>query len=202
MLNVGLTGGIACGKTLAGRFLLEAGIHVIDADDLAHSAIGRGGPAYQAVVDAFGSRILDAGGAIDRRRLGAIVFGDSASRERLNAIVHPHVNAAWRQWLRERAASGEWMAVVIIPLLFEVGLDAGWDAVICVKTPPEIQRERLAARGLTQAEVELRLAAQMPIQLKASKSEFVVDNTGTEAQLREQMLAIVAALAERTHGRA
>jgi dephospho-CoA kinase len=178
MRSVALTGGLACGKSLAGAILAEAGVPVCDADDLAHELMRPGGKTYRPIVETFGREILDAQGRIDRGRLARLVFADAGQREKLNAIVHPHVQRRWRAWLAARPSACD-LAVVIIPLLFEIGDEKAWDVVICVTARPEIQQQRLRDRGLSEAEVQARLAAQWPVAAKAARSDYVIENNDT-----------------------
>ena len=181
MKRIALTGGIACGKSVAGRALRAEGIAVCDADDLAHAALRPGTATCRAVVRAFGKDILDSDGRIDRARLGRIVFADPNARARLNAIVHPAVRRARDRWLRERRKAGDRVAVVIIPLLFEAGMDRGWDETVCVVSPRDQVLRRLRARGLTLRDAAARIRAQWPLREKARRSTLRWVDRGTQA---------------------
>lgn len=195
MKKIALTGGIACGKTVAGTILAEAGYPVCEADAVAHDLMRPGQPVHDAVVRAFGPSILDAAGAIDRGRLGRLVFADPEKRETLNALVHPAVKAAIADWL-DRQPAGTAAAVVIVPLLYEAGLADGWDAVICVASPRAVQWQRLRDRGLSEEEARQRLAAQMATVEKMNRADRVVFNSGTKERLREQILAAMNEMRE------
>lgn len=201
MRSIALTGGIACGKSVVGAILQECGVAVCDADHLAHALMRPGCAAHDEVVRAFGRDVLGAGGDIDRGRLGRLVFEDAEARKQLNAIVHPRVRAAWEAWLREQETAGAAVAVVIVPLLYEAGMDAGWDAIVCVQSSPEQQRQRLATRGLSEREITQRLAAQWPVSEKAARADYVIVNDGTVADLKERTVNVVNQIVESKHGR-
>lgn len=185
MRTIAITGNIACGKSLAGRYLAEMGIPVRDADDVAREVLAAGEAVREKVVEAFGAGVLGAGGEIDRAALGSEVFGDDAKRERLNSLMHPEIMRRLRQWVESRDAACP-CAAVIIPLLYEVGDEANWDAVICVAAPEAEQRRRLQARGLSAGEAEARMRAQLPQAEKMRRADAVIFNCGSEALLREQ----------------
>lgn len=196
MVRVAVTGGIACGKSLVGRHLAQCGAAVCEADELAHDLMSRGQPVSRAVVAAFGKDILDSGGEIDRGRLGARVFADGDELRKLNALVHPAVEAAWQAWLRAREADSE-EAVVVIPLLYEAGAGSGWDAVICVASTPPTQLRRLRERGLTCAQARARTAAQMRTSRKEELADYVIVNEAGRDLLREQTLRVWRSIRER-----
>ncbi len=197
MLRIAVTGGIACGKSLAGSFIEEAGIPVCDSDNLAHQAISSGTLAYRAVVDAFGRGILGEDGEVVRSRLGRVVFGDSAKLKKLNAMLHPVVRAMWKKWMRGQR--GRKAVAVVVPLLYEIADERNWDAVICVGGPEADQRARLKARGLTAREVGQRLAAQMPVAQKMARADHVIYNCGSVPLLRAQTVRVINELVERKH---
>jgi len=201
MRKIALTGGIACGKSRVGSFLEQLGMAVCDADQLAHEQTAPGQPAYHAIVDAFGPGVLGEDGALDRRRLGAIVFADERARARLNALVHPGVRAAWEAWLQALPTTTP-MGVVMVPLLFEAGMASGWDAVICVRASEASQRSRLADRGLTPEAVTQRIQAQWPIARKAAAADYVIDNDGSMVELEARTQDVVRRILESTYGRA
>jgi dephospho-CoA kinase len=177
---IGLTGGIASGKSAVARLLRERGIPVVDADQLARDVVCPGSAGLAAVVARFGSEVLDVDGALDRKKLGAIVFGDDDARRDLNAITHPRVAQLAIEKLDELRASGAPVAVYEVPLLFENGLEAMMDATLLVAVPVEIQLARMKSRdGLDEAAARARIAAQMPLDEKRKKATVVVENRGT-----------------------
>ena len=186
MRTVAVTGGIACGKSLVGRILEAEGIPVCEADDVAHRLMRRGQPVFEQVCQHFGARVLDAAGEIDRRALGAIVFQDAAERLKLNSIVHPEVAREVLGWLEARRGEARAAAAAIVPLLFEAGLDSGWDAIACVSATESVQLRRLLERKMTMDEARRRIAAQWPVQQKAERADFVLVNNGTEELLQAQ----------------
>ena len=185
MLRVGLTGGIGSGKSEVARLLAEHGAYVIDSDVLAREVVAPGTPGLAAVVEAFGPGILDAGGALDRAALAAIVFEDPEARARLNAIVHPLVGAA----AAERYAAAPPDAVVVhdVPLLVEAGMVPLFDLVVVVDAPDDVRVERLVRRGLTEADARARIAAQATREERNSVAAHVVENTGGLDDLRERV---------------
>jgi dephospho-CoA kinase len=195
MRLVGLTGGIASGKSTFAAALRAAGAPVVDADRIARDAVRRGSPALEAIVRAFGPEVLGPDGELDRPRMAARVFADPEARARLEAIVHPAVRRAVVAETARLAAEGHDLAVYDVPLLFETGLDRDVDCVLVVYAPREVQRERLVGRdGLGAAEAEARLDAQMPIEEKARRADVVVTNEGDVAALREKAGPLLAAL--------
>jgi dephospho-CoA kinase len=181
---VGLTGGIASGKSTFAEVLRARGAPVIDADALARAAVAPGTPALAEIARAFGREVLLPDGSLDRKRLGAIAFADASARGRLEAITHPAVRVAMAAETARLATASHALAFYDVPLLYEVGLDRDLDSVVVVWVPREVQRARLEARdGLAPAEAEARLAAQLPIDEKAARADFVVENTGALADL-------------------
>lgn len=186
MISVGLTGGIGSGKSTVARKLAAFGAVVVDADMLAREALAPGGAAEQAVIEAFGPQVTGPGGAIDRPRLAAMVFGDDAARARLEAIVHPLVAARGAD-LAAAAGAG---AVVIhdVPLLVEAGLADRYDLVVVVDAPDDARVERLVRdRGMTESEVRARMAAQADRDTRLAAADVVIDNAGPESDLDGQV---------------
>jgi dephospho-CoA kinase len=181
---VGLTGGIASGKTTFAEALRARGVPVVDADAFARAAVARGSPALAEIARAFGPDVLAADGTLDRRRMGALVFADADARRRLEAITHPAVRRAMAEETARLAGAGHELVFYDTPLLFEVGLERALDSVVVVWAPREAQRARLVARdGLAPAEADARLAAQLPIDEKAARADFVVENAGPPEEL-------------------
>lgn len=194
MLRVGLTGGIACGKTTVARMFAELGIPVLEADSVAHALLEPGQPVYAAVVAEFGPQVLRTDGTVDRGRLGEIVFADRERLERLNQLVHPGVWEAIEHWFAEQAGRGARVALVEAALLVEASYHRQLDRLIVVWCRPEQQRERLLARGLSPQQAEQRIAAQMPLEEKCRLADDVVDCSGSLDQTRRQVAMLVAQL--------
>jgi dephospho-CoA kinase len=195
MRVVGLTGGIASGKSTFAAALRELGVPVIDADRIAREAVRAGGPALAAIVEAFGPGALGPDGELDRKAMADRVFGDAGARRRLEAIVHPAVRAGVAAETARLAAEGHDLAFHDVPLLYERGLDRDVECVVVVHAPPALQKARLRARdGLTEEEAEARLAAQWPIDEKARRADVLVDNQGDLASLRAKAGPVLEAL--------
>lgn len=194
MRIVGLTGGIASGKSTFAARLRERGVPVVDADALAREVVEPGQPALAAIAAAFPG-VVGEDGRLDRKALGARVFADPAARRRLEGITHPAVRAAMAAAALRLAGEGQTLAFYDTPLLFEVGLEGSLDSVVVVWVPRDVQRDRLVRRdGLPPADAEARLAAQLPIDEKAARADFVVDNTGTPEVLGDKADRLLADL--------
>src|SRR5688500_1884841 len=192
MVRVGLTGGIASGKSLVAAELAARGATIIDADVLAREVVEPGTPALAAVVERFGADLVQ-DGQLDRARLAQIVFADPLARRDLERIVHPAVRA--RAADLERAAGRAAVVVHVIPLLVETGQQEDFDLVVTVDVDHETQIKRLIARnGYTRAEAESRIAAQTSREDRRIAADVVLDNTGSVGQLREQIDALWAEL--------
>jgi dephospho-CoA kinase len=188
MVRVGLTGGIASGKSLVAAELAERGAIIIDADVLAREVVKPGTPALAAIVERFGSEVLD-DGQLNRSRLAEIVFADPLARRDLERIVHPAVRA--RAVELERATDAAAVVVHVIPLLVETGQQQNFDFVVTVDVDQETQVQRLIARNrFSRAEAESRIAAQATREERRAAADVVLDNTGSVAQLREQIAAL------------
>ena len=199
MLRVGLTGGIATGKTTVAAMLRELGCRLLEADKIAHQAIEPGGAAYDEVVREFGRGILTPEGLVDRKKLGAIVFAAPARLTRLNAIVHPPVLAEQtRQLTAMEKADPHAIAVVEAALLIEAGFDRKLDYMIVTWCTPEQQLARLTApvvgRALTIEQAKQRIGAQMPVEEKRKRADAVVDCSGTLERTRAQVIELFAKL--------
>jgi dephospho-CoA kinase len=199
---IGLTGGIATGKSTAARFFCDAGLRVIDADELAKRAVEPGRPALAEIRSAFGPEVLRADGTLDRVALGAMVFRDARARGVLNAIVHPRVAEEARAELeRIREAEPEAVVVYDVPLLFEAGLEEEFDLVVVVYVPRGEQLRRLRVRdGLSPEEARVRIASQLDIEDKARRADLVLDNQGAPEDLRRKVEELVACWREGTGG--
>ena len=196
ILSVGLTGGIASGKSAVSTRLAEHGAMIIDADLLAREALEPGTPGLEEVVEAFGHGVLTDSGALDREALGRIVFADEGARERLNAIVHPRVRDA-RNALRAQAPEG---AVVVedIPLLVETGQADRFDVVVVVAAPPEQRLHRMVRdRNTTPEDAQARIDAQTSEAERAAVADVVLENSGTLEELHAQVDELYEKLSER-----
>lgn len=196
MLRVGLTGGLASGKSFVGRTLRDLGCHLIQADELGHAVLAPGGEAYDAVVAEFGRDILDEAGAIDRRKLAALVFGNADRLSVLNGLVHPAVIRREEQMLHDAARNDpHGIAIVEAAILIETGSFRRFDRLILVVCTEEQQIARAMARdGGTREEVEARLRRQMPLEEKRKYADFVVDTSGTKENTIQQVREVYAAL--------
>ena len=195
MLKVALTGGIATGKSYVLDRFRRLGVPCLDADELAHGVTAAGTEATRAIASRFGESILDRDGAVDRSKLGPIVFGDDAARRELEAIVHPAVYRAIVGGLKAfELLEAPPVAVVAVPLLYETGHQGDFDRVIATFCSLPTQLARLAARGLNEAEGRQRIAAQMPADQKAANADFVVRTDGTFAETDQQVESIWRAL--------
>ncbi|MFJ6013524.1 dephospho-CoA kinase [Streptomyces sp. NPDC092952] len=196
MLKVGLTGGIGAGKSEVSRLLVEYGAVLIDADRIAREVVEPGTPGLAAVVAEFGEEVLAADGALDRPKLGSIVFADADRRAALNAIVHPLVGA--RSAELERAAGPDSVVVHDVPLLAENGLAPLYDLVVVVDASPATQLDRLVRlRGMTEADARARMAAQATREQRRAVADLVVDNDGPLAGLEPQVREVWAELTRR-----
>jgi dephospho-CoA kinase len=192
---VGLTGGIGSGKSLVARILREQGVPVVDADILARQVVEPGQPALEDIVREFGPGVLLPDGALDRKALGAIVFGDPQKRKLLAAITHPRIAAAAQAALAVHRQAGAPFVVYEAPLLVENRLHLGMDATIVVSVPEEVQLERVMARdGLSLEEAHKRLASQLPLADKLAVATHIIDNAGTVEDTRAQVLKLVETL--------
>lgn len=189
MLRVGLTGGLATGKSFVGQALVELGCHLLQADVLGHEALLPGGGAYERVVAEFGPGILGPDGHIVRRQLGAEVFGRPERLERLNALVHPVVIAREEAWIGELAERDHGaIAVVEAAILIETGSYKRFDRIVLTVCSEQQQIERAMKRdGLSRAEVETRLSRQMPIEEKRRYAHHVIDTSGEKDATLEQV---------------
>lgn len=188
-LRVGLTGGVASGKSTVAAMLAELGAVVIDADALAREVVAPDTDGLARVVEEFGPQVLTGAGELDRAALGAVVFADEGARRRLEAIVHPLVHA--RSHELETAAAPGALVVHDIPLLAESGRAERFDAVIVVDAPREVQVERMTSqRGWTLEEAEARIAAQATREQRLAIATHVIENTGTLEDLRDRVTEV------------
>ncbi|MBI4445127.1 MAG: dephospho-CoA kinase [Acidobacteria bacterium] len=202
MFQVGLTGGIACGKSHTLRELRKLGAYTIDADQIAHDVIQRGQPAYEAVVNHFGREILDAQGSIDRGKLGKIVFSDASARQRLNELVHPHVLAQEEHLKQEILDNATRLRspilVVDAALMVEVGSYRRYEVLIVVYCHPAIQLKRLMSRdGLSEEDALRRIQSQMPLLEKIKYADYIIENSRKLSDTNHQIKQTFAELVNR-----
>ena len=183
-LVVGLTGNIASGKSTVARLLSERGAAIIDADVLSRRAVEVGTPAYQQIVERWGTEVISEAGGLDRAGLRKRVFKDPTELEALNAIVHPEVLRLRNRLVDEARERGVRIVICDVPLLFERHLTGDVDRIVLVDAPRPVRLERLVReRGLSETDSAAMIAAQMPAELKRARADIVVDNTGTLAEL-------------------
>ncbi len=195
MLRLGLTGGIASGKSAVAAMLREMGFAVLDADSLAHKLIEPGQPAYDEVVQDFGQAVLAAGGRVDRAKLSNVVFADRAKLDRLNAIVHPRVaEVIFSQFEVWRRAGVRDAVFVEAALLIESGIHKQLDGLVVAWCRPEQQQQRLLARGLSEAEARRRIASQLPVEEKLRLATEKIDCSGSLEGTHLQVEALAAKL--------
>ena len=196
--RIGLTGGIASGKSSVAEMLERLGAVVIDADVLAREVVQPGTEGFSAVVERFGEAVVAGDGGLDRPRLGQIVFGDPRARADLEAIIHPLVRDDEERFLKKAAQSGVALAVLDIPLLLETGGAVRCDAVLVATAPLEVQRQRVLARpGMTPDKFAAILGKQMPDAEKRAQAHFLVDTSRGFASAEAQLRSILASLAGR-----
>jgi dephospho-CoA kinase len=194
----GLTGGIASGKSAVGRRLRARGVPIIDADELAREAVAQGTPGLEAVVAAFGRGVLAEDGALDRKRLADLVFGDDAKRKVLNAIVHPIVTTLTFARAAALRDAGHPLACYEAALIVENGVADAFRPLVVVAAPEEVQVARACARDAAlEADVRARLRAQMPLAEKVKVADFVIENEGSLADLERRTDEVLGAICDR-----
>jgi len=200
MMILGVTGGIACGKSTAVTILAQAGAVVVSADDLARRLVQPGSPVLRQLVERFGQRIVAADGSLDRSELGRIIFKDDAARRDLDAIMHPAIAALSRQELeraRQRAEAAATIVVYEAPLLFEAGAEERVDKVLVISVDEQIQLQRLMARDqCDETTARQRIAAHMAQKEKIRRADYVIDNSGDMVTLRRTVLELYRELLE------
>jgi dephospho-CoA kinase len=201
MLKIGLTGGIASGKSAVAAMLREMGFPVLEADAVAHKLIGPGQPAHDEVLREFGAELADAEGRIDRGKLAAIVFADAAKLAKLNGILHPRVEEIvlrqFAEWQRNGVRDAGFVEAA---LLVEAGIAPKLDGLVVAFCTPEQQIERLRARGMSEVEAKRRLAAQMPVEEKLRHATETINCSGYLEETRAQVRALAAKLRKRAAG--
>jgi dephospho-CoA kinase len=197
MLRVGLTGGIASGKSTVAGLLLDLEYPVLDADTIAHELLEPGQDAYNEVVREFGEGVLNPGGAVDRTKLGAIVFSDAPKRARLNQILHPRIHEVVTKWFAALdRPGGPDMAFEDAALILEGGAKKNLDRVVVCWCTVEQQLERLQQRGLSAADAKLRIAAQMPLDEKRRLADEVIDCSRSIEETQRQVKIVIGKLKE------
>ncbi|XOQ12454.1 MAG: dephospho-CoA kinase [Shouchella clausii] len=187
-MRIGLTGGIASGKSLVATYLEKQGIPVVDADKLARQVVEPGEPALAQIVATFGQNVLQTDGTLDRKQLGAIIFGDEQKRKQLNQIVHPAVRQLMKKQAKLYEQRGYTRVVFDIPLLYESNLFHMVNQVWLVYVDEATQLRRLIERdGLTETEANQRIAAQMPLTAKKAQADVLIDNNGTKENTYRQV---------------
>ena len=185
---LGLTGGIASGKSTADDFFKKKNIPIIDSDLIAHKIMEVGQAGYQAVVDYFGSKILTDNQTINRRKLGEIVFNDQAKLKKLNSLTHPLVHQEIKRQMEQYRLNQEKLVVIDVPLLFDSGFESLCDGVLVISISPELQLKRLMKRNnFTEKEALSRINNQMPLSEKEKRATYVVANTGTINDLEKRL---------------
>lgn len=188
MIVIGLTGGIASGKSAVASMLRALGAQIVDADHLAREVVEPGQPALAEIADRFGADMLDADGRLDRKRMAERVFSDAKARAALNAIIHPQIAIASRAALARLREAGHALAIYEAALLVENQIHRGLDGLIVVSAPDHVQIERLCRRDdIDEAAARARLAAQLPLADKVAEADWVIDNGGSVEQTRSQV---------------
>lgn len=192
MFIIGLTGGIASGKSTVTMILKQLGIPVCDTDELARIVVEKHSEGLAQLVATFTEIILTPEKTLDRQKLSALIFDDPQKRQQVNSILHPLIFQKVNQWLDEQEAMQADMVVVDVPLLYEVGYDKQVDAVLVVAVDETCQKERLMLRNqLSEQEADARLKAQLPLSSKVKRADFVVDNNGTLQETIQQVQTLV-----------
>jgi dephospho-CoA kinase len=197
MKRVGLTGGIATGKSVVRSELERLGVPTIDADDVARDVVAPGTPGLAAILDRFGPVVLDKDGTLDRRKLGSIVFADEKGRRDLEQIVHPAVKAAITGWLDSLNETHN-IAVAVIPLLYETGRERDFDVIITTACSSDEQLRRVMTRdSLSEMQAKQRIAAQLSTEEKVRRADFAIWTDGTHEDTKRQVLETLEQLARR-----
>ncbi|MEI6167371.1 MAG: dephospho-CoA kinase [bacterium] len=186
MIKIALTGGIACGKSLAGEMMRARGVPVCETDEIGHEILEQDESVKAALIKEFGTAVVSANGQIDRAALGNCVFADPERRLALNRLTHPVILKRLDDWVVRQAATAD-CVIAIIPLLYEIGAEKAWDKVICLGAPAAEQLSRLTGRGLSQEDALARIGAQMSQAEKLERADFVIYNCGSKSLLEKQV---------------
>ena len=199
MLRAALTGGIATGKSHVRRRFEALGVGTVDSDTLVHQVLGPGTDTTSSIARRFGDAVIAPDGSVDRPKLGALVFANDQARRDLEALVHPIVYAAIAKWFEDRERAGDLLALADIPLLFETGREKEFDAVIVAACSPDEQIRRVRARdGLSDEAARQRVAAQIPIDDKLKRADYIIWTTGTLEETDRQVDQVYGRLTEET----
>ncbi|WP_026560844.1 dephospho-CoA kinase [Metabacillus halosaccharovorans] len=189
---IGLTGGIASGKSTVSNMVKKLGITVVDADEISRDVVEIGKPAYNQIVDVFGADILQQDHTLDREKLGALIFSNQKRREQLNKIVHPEVRKEMLRQVEKEKKQGSRAVVLDIPLLFESKLTYMVDKTLLVYVDEQTQLERLMQRnGYAKAEAKLRIQSQLPLKDKRKLADEIIDNNGTIENTQTQVEVVL-----------
>ena len=178
MIRLGLTGGVGMGKSTASQFLNDLGFKVADTDDIARKLVEPGKPALEDIVKAFGTEVLQDNGELNREKAAEIVFSDDSKRLKLEEILHPLIRENWELRLNEWSLENEKLGVVVIPLLYETECERYFDKVVCMACSKDIQRQRLRQRCWSDLEIDQRIKAQLLIEEKMSRADYVIWTNG------------------------
>ena len=178
MIRLGLTGGVGMGKSTASQFLNDLGFKVADTDDIARKLVEPGKPALEDIVKAFGKEVLQDNGELNRKKTAEIVFSDDSKRLKLEEILHPLIRENWELRLNEWSLENEKLGVVVIPLLYETECERYFDKVVCMACSRDIQRQRLRQRCWSDLEIDQRIKAQLLIEEKMSRADYVIWTNG------------------------
>lgn len=189
---VGLTGGIASGKSTVSNMFKKRGFAIVDADIAAREVVEPGEKAYQGIVEAFGKDVLLTDGTLDRKKLGSIVFNDEEKRKKLNSIVHPAVRKRMKEWQEEAVSDGKQTVILDIPLLYESQLTHFVEKVIVVYVNEQVQLKRLMERNnFSEQEAKARMSSQLPLRKKATLADAVIDNNGSVEETEQQLERLI-----------
>lgn len=197
MFKIAITGGIACGKTYVGDYLSKKGIPVWEADNVAHDLLRDRSEVIKKIVQCFGQQVVGLNGEIDRKLLGNVVFADDHKRQLLNKIMHPIIIEELKKWLGNKEKEGELICAAVIPLLYESGLNDGWDMIMCVLCSDAVRRMRMRQRGLGDDDITRRIKAQLPLEKKAEAADVVLVNNGDGWELEKQVEMVLERIKER-----
>lgn len=191
MKTFGITGGIGMGKSTAAQILHERGVAVVDTDDLARQVVQPGQPALAEIKNMFGRELVGADGQLKRDQLASLVFSNAEARAKLEAILHPRIRQLWEAQLKMWRDEGRGVAAVVIPLLFETHAESAFDAIICIACSDKTQQARLTTRGWSPDQIKQRIAAQLPVAEKMSRSHYVVWTEGDLSATAQQLERVI-----------